>query len=430
MSVVQNIYDLSENISNNSNDISNRITNLFTNDVTLEKNLTIGGDLTVNGTTATVNTDSYTTEILEITRTNLIDNRPLLKVEEYGTISNIIEVYKGADKVLNIDNSGKLITSDAEINGGMIVKETTTIKSLLDLNFREGFDNDERRGIRMLSASSTDFAFYSAPSNSEGGKSFAGNNACDGVNNLNSWAIRLRTLNHSAHGIIYETSDEVCKFSVNGDGKGYFAGGLLVKDGNIDFEKDAPYFYIKDSTATSEGLPTTMAIHTNSGRGYILGKDNAACLHFDLRTKYAQFYGNVDVRGLSVANKYEKILTGTFASGTEYTIFDGSTAPEAGVYIVIVYLNNYLATGGHYTYTYTSVPFYWYGNGGTNGTVMHELPQLQGSGHANNNYGPPKIRYYERPSSTMIMKVVPNFPWTSLDNTIGKSVIISLKRIA
>lgn len=46
--MIENIHNLSENIDNTSNDISNRITDLFTNDVTLEKNLTIGGDLTAS----------------------------------------------------------------------------------------------------------------------------------------------------------------------------------------------------------------------------------------------------------------------------------------------------------------------------------------------------------------------------------------------
>ena len=53
-----------------------------------------------------------------------------------------------------------------------------------------------------------------------------------GYNNANTFngeSLRLRTTNDKNTGLIYETSDEVCKFSVRAsDGSGYFAGGLTV----------------------------------------------------------------------------------------------------------------------------------------------------------------------------------------------------------
>ena len=140
--------------------------------------------------------------------------------------------------------------------------------------------------------------------------------------------------------------------------------------------------------------------------------------------------GNVDVEGLSVANKYEKSITGTYSAADEIDIFDGFVEKQSGIYIVVVYLDNRAASGGHWYYTYSSVPFYWHGNGGTNGSVVQELPPLYGSGHASNSYPVPTIKLCERPSSRMLMKLVPNTDWNSLDGTVGKTVNVYLKQIA
>lgn len=140
--------------------------------------------------------------------------------------------------------------------------------------------------------------------------------------------------------------------------------------------------------------------------------------------------GNVDVEGLSIVNKYEKSITGTYSAADEIDIFDGSVASQSGIYIVVVYLDNNAATGAHWSYTYSSVPFYWCGNTSTNGETVHELPQLYGSGHASNSFPVPTIKLYERRASKMLMKLVPNTDWNSLDGTVGKTVNVYLKQIA
>jgi alpha-tubulin suppressor-like RCC1 family protein len=143
--IASDITDTSNNliqdITYSSNSISNRITDLYTYDISFQQNVTVNNDLTVNGnltvdgTTTSINTDAYTTEILEIVSTNINDDKPVLKVVESGTVGNIIEVYKEANEVLSIDNSGKLITSDVQINGTLTT--TGTINGVTPAQFSD-----------------------------------------------------------------------------------------------------------------------------------------------------------------------------------------------------------------------------------------------------------------------------------------------------
>ena len=151
-------------------------------DVTV-KDLTVSGDLTVNGTTVTINTDAYSTEILQIA--NDSENTiPLLKIDDNSSSSvrNIIQLNKNNDNVFSIDNSGKLLA-----------------------------------------------------------------------------------------------------------GGGKFTSSLV-------YEKDAPYFYIKD-TATSGGTASQAALHVNTENFYILGPGSAICQTTNLINKYTSFGSNVTVGG-------------------------------------------------------------------------------------------------------------------------------------
>ena len=106
--------DLIRYIDSTSNSISNRITDLYTKDiifqqdVTVNNDLTVSGDLTVYGTTTSINTDSYKTETLEIVNTTSSINSTLLKINQTKDSGNIIEVLKGSDTVITVDNSGNM----------------------------------------------------------------------------------------------------------------------------------------------------------------------------------------------------------------------------------------------------------------------------------------------------------------------------------
>jgi len=167
------VITTSNNLVNTSNNLLNRITDLYTKDITFQKNvtvnsnLTIGGVLTVNGTTTSVNTDAYSTEILEIINTSISDDgKPLLKISDNSTSStrNIIEVYKEDIEVFSIDNSGKLSTSNVIVNG--IVEISSQI------------DGELKKGIGLHGSDNQNSALY--VSDAGDGKSFNGGIATEG----------------------------------------------------------------------------------------------------------------------------------------------------------------------------------------------------------------------------------------------------------
>ena len=115
-------------------------------------------------------------------------------------------------------------------------------------------DGGTSRGINLWDSTSSNWGMYMATAGE--GKSFAGSIACAGYN-FNAHAIRLRSNTALSQGLIYETSDEVCKFSVRAsDGFGYFKGGVQV-DGNIT------------TTGTINGLTPTQMTALGSGGGNI-----------------------------------------------------------------------------------------------------------------------------------------------------------------
>lgn len=110
---ITNIHDLSYFTSNVI------INELLTNDVTFQQDVTVNGSLTVDGTTITANTDSYSTENLELTSTATTGNEvAILKINEgrSSVTANIIEVIKGSDEIFKINNSGD-VTTLGSING-------------------------------------------------------------------------------------------------------------------------------------------------------------------------------------------------------------------------------------------------------------------------------------------------------------------------
>ena len=98
------VITTSNNLVNTSNNLLNRITDLYTKDITFQENVTVSGDLAVNGA-------KTSTKILEIANDSQ-NITPLLKIDDNSSADrNIIELYKQDIEVFSIDNSGKLSTS-------------------------------------------------------------------------------------------------------------------------------------------------------------------------------------------------------------------------------------------------------------------------------------------------------------------------------
>jgi hypothetical protein len=107
-------------ISEVNTNISQRITNITTDTITqgLQKkfiindiydgNLIINSNLTVHGSTTTLNTDVYTTERLDIT--NINQENSALTVRQTGESKNIINAFKNgeSDSVFSVNTSGNV----------------------------------------------------------------------------------------------------------------------------------------------------------------------------------------------------------------------------------------------------------------------------------------------------------------------------------
>jgi len=298
------IVTTSNNLLNTSNQLLNKITDLYTKNITFEENVTVSGDLTVNGTTVAINTDAYSTEILQIANDSE-NTAPLLKIDDNSSTSvrNIIQLNKNNDSIFSIDNSGKLNIQGT--NPTIKILHTNSdgnaIISLREVNDNYGYDiayigkNDNKLYIKCynnsatartdmtfvrsngnvgigttnpteklevdgnlkanggifggqislpyhnldgtksgigLNANFTEWGIYVLPGTTGPGISMGGNPACNGYG-FTSTSIRLRTNSNDGCGLIYETSDEECKFSVRGsDGLGYLKGGL-VSESNV-----------------------------------------------------------------------------------------------------------------------------------------------------------------------------------------------------
>ena len=185
-----------------------------------------------------------------------------------GAISGITSTNLSANKALYSDGSGKVNVSTvtsaelAQLTGigsftiisqlnakqGLLSSSTdVTVKDLTVCRINSGYG--DQKGIFF--SNNDEWGIYT--NSSTGGVS------CEGYN-FHSTALRLRTKNSAIHGLIYETNDEVCKFSVRGsDGSGYFAGDLQVNSnltvaGNIDAGKGTTSVNNSSDTGVNRGI--------------------------------------------------------------------------------------------------------------------------------------------------------------------------------
>jgi len=285
--------------------------NLTTTGSTNVKDLTVSGDLNVSGTTVTINTDTYSTEILEIAN-DFENTAPLLKIDDNtsGSVRNIIQLNKNNDNVFSIDNSGKL-----NIQG--------TDPAIKILDTRE-----EGNAILSLKEKNDNFGYDIAYIGKDDNKLYI--NCYD--NNASARTDMTFVRSNGRVGI--GTTDPTEKLEVDGNLKAN--GGKFTS--SLVYEKDAPYFYIKD-TATSGGTASQAALHVNDEKFYISGPGSAICQTTNLINKYTTFGSNVSVDGkISVA--YSPM------DGTKTGIGLYGDSTNWGTYVVTGY-NDALSMGGN-----------------------------------------------------------------------------------
>jgi hypothetical protein len=138
MSYLTDIYSLSKFTSNT---ILNKIDDLFQNDVEFKQNVVVDGNLTVNGTTVSINTDSYSAENLDLTG-NTYNNAPVLKITELNQEGNIVEIYKDNDPVMIVDNFGNLITSNITVHEDLTVEGNINDVTVSELGNLKGTNDN------------------------------------------------------------------------------------------------------------------------------------------------------------------------------------------------------------------------------------------------------------------------------------------------
>lgn len=138
MSYITHIHSLSKFTSN---DILNKINNLFQNDVEFKQNVVVDGNLSVNGTTVSINTDSYSAENLDLIG-NTTGNAPILKITELSQEGNIVEIYKDTTSVITVDNLGNLITSNITVHGDLTIEGKLNDVTVSELGHLKGTNDN------------------------------------------------------------------------------------------------------------------------------------------------------------------------------------------------------------------------------------------------------------------------------------------------
>lgn len=212
---VFNIDQLVTEIDTTSNKISKRITDLYTKDITFEENVTVEGNLT---TTGNVN-GATPTEISKLSGIGLDTIKDQLDAKQ-GVLSGDIDV-----TVKDLTVSG-----DLTVNG-------TTVTINTDAYTTEVLEiaNNSENTVPLLKID---------------------NNSGSDRN-----IIELSTQGNNV-------------FSVDNSGILEANGGKFTS--SLTFEKDAPYFDIKD-TAASGGTASQASLHVNLEKFYILGPGTAIC---------------------------------------------------------------------------------------------------------------------------------------------------------
>ena len=139
--------------------------------------------------------------------------------------------------------------------------------------------------------------------------------------------------------------------------------------------------------------------------------------------------GDVRYRG-NTYNQLTYQVTGNYSANTWYTAATSATLTESGIYILVVYLNEFSAGGGNYYVHAASTNFYW-DTTSTNRVTAFNFPPLLGTGHATGNI--PLIRITQEMGSSGAQSKIQwqnSYTYTNLTaNLSGKQFTLYFKKI-
>jgi len=159
-----------------------------------------------------------------------------------------------------------------------------------------------------------------------------------------------------------------------------------------------------------------------------------------------QVNGIITSSGHSITPYAQATVTGSYTATNWYSVFANGLGLNAiattggvgnlttpGTYIIYAYISTFQASGQMYWMQFSSVPFYWQGNGYTsNSGATYTFPALIGTGLSPNSEVVQlrtRMTYQSVDGGTYI-DWSSNFSWSGLDgSSSGKTVIFNMVRI-
>jgi hypothetical protein len=227
------------------------------------------------------------------------------------------------------------------------------------------------------------------------------------------------------------------KFSLTNTGNASFVGSV-TSTGMRSIDASNTWSF---STGSNSSTPNIVALGTISGTPSIQGfnfgfsSNQNLCLQpqsgnvgigTTSPTTTLDINGSVRYRG-SIYNTFEYIGSGNFSNGTYYNILEVNQIGE-GIYILEGYVDTFAAGGGIYYCNFVSVPFYIWPVG-SNSTTFVDLPPVLGVGHHLGNPFPAFRLQMTLAGAGVFLQFNPNGSWSGINNAIGKTFNVRLKRI-
>jgi hypothetical protein len=257
----------------------------------------------------------------------------------------------------------------------------------------------------------------------------------------------LRLGVNDSHAFLWTTEAQNLVFATSG-----IQRISILSGGNVGIGRTAPDYKLVVSNNNAEGI--------EFGPGYVSGSNlwqnyNRTTSTYVKETHYGSEYhfmpaggttGNVGINTTSPTakldingdvryrgNTYSQLtyqVTGSYSANTWYTAATSATLTESGIYILVVYLNDFSAGGGNYYIHAASTNFYW-DTTSTNRVTAFNFPPLLGTGHATGNI--PLIRITQEMGSSGAQSKIQwqnSYTYTNLTaNLAGKQFTLYFKKI-
>lgn len=194
------------------------------------------------------------------------------------------------------------------------------------------------------------------------------------------------------------------------------------------------------TAGTDTGWLSNRSYGWHDGNGLALSTQTSSPLRFGTNATERMFIDTTQVKSILPLNvdggmyaASTGALGGTYTANTWYLVTHSGLLTKTGIYIIEYYAETYNAGGALFAWYACTVPFAWNPTN-TNSGNSFTFPALMGSGHADNGQSQ-SISFRLRQTSgatdgKSYIEFATSVTLTGLNGTSGKSVSISVKRLA